>query len=164
MLASRPGAALSLLAVASPGGIVWNVDHELGRALLYAGFAFGWGSFLPPPSRSTTRLFGLRQSWRAFRGQPQEGCDSRLRSLPSRSPSALRRLAFTFWSTPTMTVTHLLFAAVTTSYILFAIQLEERDLMRAHPEYAAYRRRVPRLVPAWPRTERDAKSPDTVSV
>jgi methanethiol S-methyltransferase len=31
-----------------------------------------------------------------------------------------------------------------------AIQLEERDLMRAHPEYAEYRRRVPMLVPGLP--------------
>ena len=46
-----------------------------------------------------------------------------------------------------MTLTHLLFAAVTTAYILVAIQLEERDLMHAHPEYADYRRRVPMLVP-----------------
>ena len=47
-----------------------------------------------------------------------------------------------------MTVTHLLFACVTTAYILVAIQLEERDLMNAHPEYAEYRRRVPMLMPA----------------
>jgi protein-S-isoprenylcysteine O-methyltransferase Ste14 len=48
-----------------------------------------------------------------------------------------------------MTVTHLLFAVVTTAYILVAIQLEERDLMRAHPEYAGYRARVPMLIPSW---------------
>jgi len=48
-----------------------------------------------------------------------------------------------------MTVTHLLFAVVTTAYILVAIQLEERDLMETHPEYAAYRNQVPMLVPAW---------------
>ena len=48
-----------------------------------------------------------------------------------------------FWSTPTMTLTHLLFAAVTTVYILVAIQLEERDLMDAHPEYAVYRATSP---------------------
>jgi hypothetical protein len=51
-----------------------------------------------------------------------------------------------------MTVTHVLFAAVTTAYIFFAIQLEERDLMRAHPEYAAYRRRVPMIVPVFRRS------------
>jgi protein-S-isoprenylcysteine O-methyltransferase Ste14 len=46
-----------------------------------------------------------------------------------------------------MTVTHLLFAAVTTAYILVAIRFEERDLVDAHPEYAVYAKRVPMLVP-----------------
>jgi hypothetical protein len=36
---------------------------------------------------------------------------------------------------------------VTTAYILVAIQLEERDLMKVHPEYANYREQVPMLVP-----------------
>jgi hypothetical protein len=48
-----------------------------------------------------------------------------------------------------MTITPVLFASVTTAYILVAIQFEERDLMRLHPEYAEYRRRVPMLVPFW---------------
>jgi protein-S-isoprenylcysteine O-methyltransferase Ste14 len=53
-----------------------------------------------------------------------------------------------------MTVTHLVFAAVTTAYILVAIQFEERDLMREHPEYRAYRRNVPMLIPRLARSER----------
>jgi protein-S-isoprenylcysteine O-methyltransferase Ste14 len=46
-----------------------------------------------------------------------------------------------------MTLTHLFFAVMTTAYILIAIQWEERDLMKMHPEYAQYREQVPMLVP-----------------
>ena len=53
-----------------------------------------------------------------------------------------------FWSAPLMTSAHLVFALATTACILLAIQFEERDLARIHPEYAEYRRRVPMLVPS----------------
>ena len=46
-----------------------------------------------------------------------------------------------------MSVTHMLFALVSTAYILAAISFEEHDLLEAHPEYADYRRRVPMLLP-----------------
>ena len=132
------------------GGVVWDVQHEAGRALLYGGFAFGWGLVLVSTfAINHFDLFGLRQTWRAFRGQPQAG-------LRFTTPALYRTVRhplyvgwfFAFWCTPAMTVTHLLFAAVTSAYILVGIQLEERDLMRAHPEYAGYRRMVPMLVPA----------------
>jgi methanethiol S-methyltransferase len=56
-----------------------------------------------------------------------------------------------FWAAPTMTVSHLLFALVTTAYILFAIRLEERDLVDAFgADYVAYRARTPMLVPRLP--------------
>ena len=47
-----------------------------------------------------------------------------------------------------MTLTHLLFAAIASGYILVAIRFEERDLMDVHPEYSEYRRRIPMLVPS----------------
>jgi protein-S-isoprenylcysteine O-methyltransferase Ste14 len=53
-----------------------------------------------------------------------------------------------FWATPTMTAAHLMFAIVTTGYILIAIQLEERDLIaQLGVDYEDYRKRVPMLVP-----------------
>ena len=57
-----------------------------------------------------------------------------------------------FWATPTMTVGHLLFAAVMTAYICVGIMLEERDLVEAFgDEYRRYRNRVSMLVP-WRRS------------
>jgi protein-S-isoprenylcysteine O-methyltransferase Ste14 len=53
-----------------------------------------------------------------------------------------------------MTAGHLLFAAAMSSYILVAIRLEERDLVRSLGQsYENYRQRVPMLVPGLPKAE-----------
>jgi len=131
------------------GGVVWQVDNEVGRALLYVAFAFGWGLVLVSTFLiNHFDLFGLRQVWLQFRGRAY-------RPLPFKTPGPYRVVRhplyvgwfFAFWATPTMTVTHLVFALMTTAYILIAIRLEERDLLDALPEYAQYRREVPMLVP-----------------
>jgi protein-S-isoprenylcysteine O-methyltransferase Ste14 len=131
------------------GGVVWSVENEIGVALLYAGFAFGWGLVLVTTFViNHFDLFGLRQVWRHLNGEPQQGLKFVMPLLYRivRHPLYVGWF-FAFWCTPTMTVTHLFFAIMTTAYILIAIQLEERDLMAEHPEYADYRKRVPMLIP-----------------
>jgi protein-S-isoprenylcysteine O-methyltransferase Ste14 len=131
------------------GGVVWDVQNEIGVALLYAGFAFGWALVLVTTfAISHFDLFGLRQVWRHLLGKPQQDLEF-VMPVPYRIVRHPLYVGwfFAFWCTPTMTITHLVFAIMTTAYILIAIQFEERDLMTAHPEYAEYRRHVPMLLP-----------------
>ncbi|MFM2305103.1 MAG: hypothetical protein RLZZ135_2515 [Cyanobacteriota bacterium] len=132
------------------GGSVWNVTKPIGVAILYTLFALGWLLVL-----GTTflinhfDLFGLRQVWFYLRGKEYTQLKFATPSLYKvvRHPLYVG-LLFAFWSTPTMTVTHLVFAAIATAYILVGIQFEERDLVDIHGNaYADYRRQVPMLVP-----------------
>ena len=135
------------------GGTVWQVENDPGTILLYGGFAFGWALVLYATFLiNHFDLFGLRQVWRHLQRKPQAGLAFATPLLYRivRHPLYVGWL-FAFWSTPVMTATHLLFAMVTTAYILVAIRLEERDLIAVHPEYAAYREQVPMIIPGLPR-------------
>jgi protein-S-isoprenylcysteine O-methyltransferase Ste14 len=141
------------------GGTVWDVQSQMAKVLLYGGYAFGWALLLLATFViNHFDLFGLRQVWQHLFGKPQSGLKFTTPFLYRvvRHPLYLGWLCI-FWSTPAMTVTHLVFALATTVYILVAIQFEERDLIAKHPEYAAYRQQVPMIVPGMPC--RDAISP-----
>ena len=132
------------------GGGVWSIEDPFGRILLRALFFFGWSLVLVSTFLiNHFDLFGLRQVWLYLLGRPY----TRL-NFGTPGPYRLVRhplyvgWLFAFWATPTMTLAHLLFSIATTAYILIAIQLEERDLVREHGDaYDSYRRAVPMLIP-----------------
>jgi len=133
------------------GGVVWSVEDPAGRFVLRALFAFGWGLILYSTFLiNHFDLFGMRQVWRYLRGHG----DTETKFV---TPGPYRLVRhplyvgwlFAFWMTPLMTSAHLLFSIATTAYILIAIQLEERDLVREYGNtYEEYRQAVPMLVPS----------------
>lgn len=132
------------------GGPIWNVTAPIGQAVLYGLFGLGWAIVLVSTFLiNHFDLFGLRQVWLEFRGKPYTPLEFKTPWLYKyvRHPLYVGWL-LVFWATPTMTAAHLLFAVMTTVYILVAIHLEERDLVDHHgDDYVNYRKRVPMLVP-----------------
>src|SRR6476660_5240808 len=132
------------------GGLVWQVDNELGRMAIFWVYAAGWMLLLIATFLiNHFDLFGLRQVYLHFRGQEYT-------ILAFRTPGLYRLMRHPiyfswlciFWATPRMTIAHLVFAVATTGYILMAIQLEERDLVRAYGDsYRRYKQQFPSILP-----------------
>jgi protein-S-isoprenylcysteine O-methyltransferase Ste14 len=131
--------------------MVWDFHGPVGRALMWTIFAAGW-LLVPLASLMINHfdLFGTRQVWLHLRGRADT-------PQPFRTPMLYARMrhplyvgwAIAFWAAPTMTLGHLLFAAVLTIYMFVAARFfEERDLV-AHfgDTYRDYQRRVPMFVP-----------------
>jgi protein-S-isoprenylcysteine O-methyltransferase Ste14 len=106
-------------------------------------------------------LFGLRQVWLYARGRQavDEPFVTRAFYRIVRHPLMLGFL-IAFWATPRMSMGHLLFALVTTGYILVAVKyLEERDLVALYGDtYRDYQRRVPMLLP-WSKRRSATRAP-----
>jgi protein-S-isoprenylcysteine O-methyltransferase Ste14 len=130
--------------------VVWQIETAEFAAIVTAFGMLGWlmvvySTFLI----NHYELFGLTQVIAHFAGRLAEPAKFRTPSLYRlvRHPIYLGFI-IAFWSTPVMTVGHLLFAAVTTAYIFVGIRLEERDLVSAFgDQYRKYRERVAMLLP-----------------
>jgi len=132
------------------GGVVWNLKSAVGQLLMFGVFWAGWVTVLWSTALiSHFDLFGLRQVYLYVRKQPYTSPGFRSPALYNfvRHPLYLGWL-LVFWGAPVMTVAHLVFTLATTAYILIAIQLEERDLVKIHGEdYLKYRKRIPMILP-----------------
>jgi protein-S-isoprenylcysteine O-methyltransferase Ste14 len=134
--------------------VLWHIaDPRAAMAVTVVAFV-GWLIVLSSTFLiNHFELFGLHQVASNLVGRPMPAQPFRTPLLYGfvRHPLYLG-FVIAFWAAPTMTVGHLLFAAVTTAYILVGIKLEERDLVEAFgDEYRRYQRRVSMLIP-WRRS------------
>jgi protein-S-isoprenylcysteine O-methyltransferase Ste14 len=133
---------------------VWTVTNPTAVLALQAVSGLGW--FLVLLSTfliNHFELFGLHQVANNLAGRDMPAARFRTPVLYKvvRHPIYLGFI-IAFWVAPTMTYGHLLFAAVTTAYIMVGSALEERDLIELFgDEYRRYRERVSMLVP-WRRS------------
>ena len=132
------------------GGVVWTVEQPVLQMVIYGLYAIGWLLVLSSTFLiNHFDLFGLRQVFLYLIGRPytQLKFGTPIFYRHVRHPLYLGWL-FAFWSTPTMTVAHLVFAVATTAYIFVAIQLEERDLENTcGDDYRRYKKTVPMIIP-----------------
>jgi protein-S-isoprenylcysteine O-methyltransferase Ste14 len=140
---------------------VWSVQTGWGRALLWTLYGLGWAIVV----YSTTLtghfdLFGVRQALAAARERryAEPGFREPWPYQLVRHPLMVGFL-IAFWAGPDMSVGRLLFAAVSTAYIVVGVRFEEHDLrQRLGQPYQRYLDRVPRFIPRPPARPR----PDVV--
>jgi protein-S-isoprenylcysteine O-methyltransferase Ste14 len=148
VLATNVCLALLFLLWQPFGATVWDLDGAAAWAL-WALCAAGWALAVAATfSVDHLELTGLRQAgW--GRRPVERTSELQISGLYSvvRHP-LMTGLVLAFWVTPSMSASHLLFAAGATAYVLVGMAFEERDLRRAFgAAYDDYARRVPALVP-----------------
>jgi protein-S-isoprenylcysteine O-methyltransferase Ste14 len=114
------------------GGIIWSTENQTLQSILLITNLSGWSIVLISTFLiNHFDLFGSSPRMAVFPGKAlyTVAFDTPVFYRIVRHPLYLG-FVIAFWSTPVMTAAHLLFAILTTGYILTAIQLEERDLLK----------------------------------
>ncbi|MEH6778687.1 methanethiol S-methyltransferase [Maribacter arcticus] len=130
---------------------VWTVENSTIAMGIQVLYFIGWLIVLLSTFMiSHFELFGLTQIVDNLKNRVSKSPSFQVNYFYGlvRHPIMLGFL-IAFWATPTMTTGHLLFAVVTTVYILVAVKfLEERDLKKILGDtYVSYQKKVPMLIP-----------------
>lgn len=123
----------------SATGLVWQFETTFIVYALWGLFAFGWAFLLAATfAINHFDLFGLRQVYLNFRGQPRPplAFTKRLMYRYVRHPIQTGIL-IGIWATPVMSMTQITLSLGFTAYIFIGLWFEERDLIAEHG--AAYR-------------------------
>jgi protein-S-isoprenylcysteine O-methyltransferase Ste14 len=130
--------------------VVWHVEPAWARISLWILYGLGWGMvFVSARLINSGHFFGVQQMKDFSLNRPQTSPEFQTPGLYQyvRHPLMLGFL-IAFWAAPHMSLGRLLFSSVITLYILIAVQLEERDLIRKFGDrYRRYRDKVPGLIP-----------------
>ena len=147
--------------------VLWHIDQPQFAIAVTALSHLGWLTVLSSTFLiNHFELFGLHQVANNLAGRPMAALRFRTPLFYKfvRHPIYLGFI-IAFWATPSMTVGHLLFAAVTAAYIVVGILLEERDLIALFgDDYRRYRNRVSMLLPWRKRAPAGAAAPNVVSL
>ena len=133
------------------GGVIWNFSqNKVSYYLAYVLFFLGWIIlFISTFLINHFDLFGLRQTYLELTNKPYIELNFKVYSFYKyiRHPLYFGGIVG-IWATPKMTVTHLVFAVLLTSYFVIGTLFEERDLIREFGDkYKAYKKKTPMLIP-----------------
>jgi protein-S-isoprenylcysteine O-methyltransferase Ste14 len=132
--------------------VLWDVSNTILGTVLIVLFWTGWLIVLTSTFMiDHFDLFGLKQIFANLKNRQATHLGFMKIGLYRlvRHP-IMTGFLIAFWAAPTMTVGHLLFAMVTTGYIVIAVlRLEEKDLIaQIGDDYLAYQREVPAFIPS----------------
>ena len=131
-------------------GMLWQVDNQIGQIVLIAIYIIGWSiPVLASFMINHFELFGLQQVYFYLvkKSEPTPHFTERWFYKIVRHPIQLGTI-IGMWSTPSMSMTHLMLAASLSVYVLISVRYEERDLVTTlGDKYQDYQKRVRMIVP-----------------
>lgn len=131
-------------------GQVWLIEQGTLAFVLWAIFAFGWAFLLASTfAINHFDLFGLRQVFLNFRGQPNPPLTFVKRAMYKYIRHPIQTgVLIGVWATPSMTMTQIVLSVGFTVYIFVGLWLEERDLIAEHGDaYRSYQQETGKVLP-----------------